>query len=337
MIIGLTGMYASGKDTVAEIFMGRSFYHYSLSDSLRAELRKRGKKVNRENLIKLGNELRETRGNSVLAEMALENVKSDKNYIISSIRNPAEVEVLQKRKDFVMVNVTAPIETRFERIRSREKSGEDDEIKTLKDLKEREEREKSADASKQQLHKVIKMAKVTINNDKDLDALNKKIDKFLQDWWPRLIQKRPSWDDYFMNIAREVARRSNCMKRHVAAVVVKDKRIISTGYNGTPRGTTNCDEGGCKRCNAYGKSGAGLGDCVCSHAEENAIVQAAFHGVSLKGATIYSTFSPCIMCTKMIINSGIKEVVYNLDYPLPSSATDLFKQAGIKMRKYEIG
>ncbi|MCX8196809.1 MAG: dCMP deaminase family protein [Candidatus Micrarchaeota archaeon] len=148
--------------------------------------------------------------------------------------------------------------------------------------------------------------------------------------------ERPSWDVYFMNIAKVVASRSNCLKRHVAAVIVKDKRIISTGYNGTPRGIRNCNEGGCPRCSSFADSGTKLEECVCSHAEENAIVQAAYHGISIKGATLYSTFSPCLICTKMIINAGISEVIYNADYPLGEAPLKLLKEAGITVRKISL-
>ena len=145
--------------------------------------------------------------------------------------------------------------------------------------------------------------------------------------------KRPSWDQYFMNIAHVVASRSNCMKRQVATVIVKDKRIVSTGYNGTQRGTKNCNEGGCPRCNSNGPSGANLDECLCSHAEENAIVQASYHGVSIQAATIYTTFSPCLMCTKMIINSGIQEVVYNDEYSMAEVPFQLLEEANIIVRK----
>ena len=136
-----------------------------------------------------------------------------------------------------------------------------------------------------------------------------------------------------MNIARMVAERSNCIKRSVAAVIVKDKRIISTGYNGTPRGVKNCNEGGCPRCNSFGQGGANLDECLCSHAEENAIVQAAYHGVSVKRGIIYTTFSPCLTCTKMIINSGLTEVVYNARYPMGEVPLKLLAEAGVKARK----
>jgi dCMP deaminase len=147
--------------------------------------------------------------------------------------------------------------------------------------------------------------------------------------------QRPEWDQYFMDIAQVVAARGNCSRRQVAAVIVKDRRIISTGYNGTPRGIKNCFEGGCPRCNSDAPSGHDLGSCVCSHAEENAIVQAAYHGISVKDATLYTTFSPCLLCSKMIINSGIKEVVYHQEYTIADQAFALLREAGIITRSLE--
>jgi dCMP deaminase len=136
-----------------------------------------------------------------------------------------------------------------------------------------------------------------------------------------------------MSIARVVAARSNCVKRKVGAVIARDRRIISTGYNGTPRGVRNCNEGGCPRCNSFAEGGARLDECLCSHGEENSIVQAAYHGVSLREATVYTTFSPCLMCTKMIINSGMSEVIYNAEYPLGDVPLALLREAGIKVRQ----
>jgi dCMP deaminase len=144
---------------------------------------------------------------------------------------------------------------------------------------------------------------------------------------------RPDWDSYFMNIARVVATRGNCLRRQVAAVIVKDQRIISTGYNGTPRGVKNCCEGGCARCAGEAPSGTDLGECVCSHAEENAITQAAYHGIALKGATLYSTMSPCLICAKMIINAGVVEVVYESEYEFRAQTRELFHAAGVRYRR----
>jgi len=146
--------------------------------------------------------------------------------------------------------------------------------------------------------------------------------------------QRPGWDEYFMDIAHTVAKRGNCCRRQVAAVIVRDRRIVSTGYNGTPRGITNCHEGGCERCASEIPSGHSLDDCVCCHAEENAIVQAAYHGVSVKDGVLYSTISPCLMCTKMIINAGIAEVVYEKEYHFKDQARALLRETEVVFRQF---
>ena len=146
---------------------------------------------------------------------------------------------------------------------------------------------------------------------------------------------RPDWNAYFMSIARVVATRGNCLRRQVAAVIVKDERVISTGYNGTPRGVKNCYEGGCARCTSNAPSGKNLGECICSLAEENAITQAAYHGIALQGATLYCTISPCLVCARMIINAGIRCVVYEAAYEFNRQTRRLLAEAGVKCRQLE--
>lgn len=126
---------------------------------------------------------------------------------------------------------------------------------------------------------------------------------------------RPSWDEYFMQMAQVVAGRSTCLRRQVGAVIVKDKQILSTGYNGSPSGLSHCAEKGCLRQQLGIPSGERTEICRAVHAEQNALVQAAKHGVSINGADIYTTFQPCVLCTKLIINAGIKRVFYRFPYP----------------------
>lgn len=334
MIIGITGKNGSGKGTVADFLKKRGFIYYSLSDVLREELKNQGKEVTRENLIKIGNKLREESGANVLADKICKKLHSDKNYIVDSIRNPFEVERLKKEKNFFLIKVTAPQKIRF--LRCKERAREGAEI-TLKDFIEIEKRElKSNDKNAQQILKTEELADYEIDNSKTIESLEEQCISILKKTKKIKFEARPSWDQYFMDIAKVVSSRSNCIKRHVAAIIVKDRRIISTGYNGTPRGIKNCFEGGCKRCNSFGVSGEDLGECICSHAEENAITQAAYHGVAIKGATIYVTFSPCLMCTKMIINSGIVEVVYGEEYSINQLEFSLFKEASVKVRALKI-
>ena len=147
-------------------------------------------------------------------------------------------------------------------------------------------------------------------------------------------EKRPDWYEYFMDIAHVVSKRGKCSRSKVAALIVSDRRIISTGYNGTPRGIENCCDGGCPRCASDAPSGGHLGECICAHAEENAIVQAAYHGIAVRDSMLYCILSPCLMCTKMIINAGIKEVVFETEYHFTEQARALFKEAGVMCRQF---
>ena len=149
-----------------------------------------------------------------------------------------------------------------------------------------------------------------------------------------IADPRPDWDTYFMQIAGVVSTRSNCSRRQVAAVIVKDNHILSTGYNGTPHGTKNCFAGGCPRCAGKTPSGSHLEECLCVHAEQNAICAAARHGVNISGARIYVTISPCLTCAKLIVNAGISEVVYGGDYSFLDTVKKIFKGAGVKCRRY---
>ncbi len=127
--------------------------------------------------------------------------------------------------------------------------------------------------------------------------------------------KRPSWDTYFMNIAEEVSTRATCLKRKIGAVIVKDKQILSTGYNGAPNGMKHATEVGCLRDQLQVPSGTHHELCRGLHAEQNAIIQAARHGVNISGATLYCTHMPCVICSKMMINAGIERIVFKGYYP----------------------
>lgn len=156
--------------------------------------------------------------------------------------------------------------------------------------------------------------------------------------------ERPIWDEYFL-IQAEIAKlRSNCITRRVGASIAKENRQIATGYNGTPSGMLNCYEGGCERCShrIKGKINAGenLERCLCMHAESNAILQCALFGnSSTKNATIYSTFTPCIECSKMIISVGIKKVVLIENALYPEDGITLLKESKIELKfisRYDI-
>lgn len=333
MIVGVAGLYGAGKGEVVAFLRARSFYAHSLSDVLREELAQRGIEETRERMIETGNALRAAEGAGVLARRLLAPLAPDRNYVIDSIRHPAEVEVLRGAgRPFHLLWVEAGEATRLARIRDRARPGDP---ATLAELRRLEGRElASGNPSAQQLLAVRELADEVVPNDGSLEELHAVLQAVLK---KRIYFERPGWDEYFMSIARVVASRSNCVKRKVAAVITVDRRVIATGYNGTPRGVQNCNEGGCPRCNTFAPGGTDLGECLCSHAEENAITQSAYHGVRVRGGTLYTTFCPCLMCTKMIINAGIAEVVFSAEYPMGEVSLRLLREAGVKVRQLGSG
>jgi dCMP deaminase len=146
------------------------------------------------------------------------------------------------------------------------------------------------------------------------------------------LEKRPSWDEYFLELACLVSKRSTCLRRHVGAVLVKDKKILATGYNGAPSGTRHCTDIGCLRDRLKVPSGERHELCRGLHAEQNVILQAALHGSSTNGSILYVTNQPCMICAKMLINAGIKEIVIADGYP-DKMADKFLREAKIKVRK----
>lgn len=143
---------------------------------------------------------------------------------------------------------------------------------------------------------------------------------------------RPTWESYFMEITRLVAKRSTCIRRAVGAVIVKDKRILSTGYNGAPSGIRHCRDVGCLRQQMNIASGERHELCRAIHAEQNAIIQAAYHGVSIKDAVLYCTNLPCIICAKMIINAGIRTIYYEAGYA-DELSREMLDESGIILNR----
>ncbi|MBW3016048.1 AAA family ATPase [Candidatus Woesearchaeota archaeon] len=334
MILGVTGLYAAGKDTLAKILQEKGFFHISLSDMIREEAKKRKLKDTRENMMKLGNELRKTQGNGVLARWAIQKMEWDKNYVVTSVRNPVEVEVLRTKPSSALINVFASEKTRWNRMQKRKKAhNRNDDLTTYEEFKAKEQQEsENTDPSKQQLNTVIKMSDLTISNDGTEEQLRQKTEKMLKQWKHKLDKPRPSWDEYFLHLALEVGKRATCDRGKSGCIIVKDKRIISTGYVGSPVGLPHCDEAGHLIHTVQNIDGTTTQHCIrTSHAEANAIAQAARHGVSVKEGTLYCKMEPCLKCAQLIINSGIKRVVCQKQYHGATITRDIFKQAGVKM------
>lgn len=332
MIIGLTGSYSAGKDEVARYLQTKGFIHYSLSDLIREELMKEKTEITRTNLIQKGNQLREKFGSGVLALKVMERLRTRDNFVISSIRNIEEIKVLKRRPDFILVYVDAPRELRFKRTKLRNRENDP---RTIEDFKQKEMIEQSEKKSGQQLHKCKKMANTILTNDSTINKLYQKIDCFLKDNLPKLASPRPCWDEYFLEITKTIATRATCDRGRSGCIIVKNKRILTTGYVGSPDGTKHCDEVGHLMKEVINEDGTRSKHCVrTTHAEQNAIVQAARYGIPIEDSTLYCKMEPCHVCAKIIINAGIKRVVCEKRYHAAQLTRKLFKEAGVKLEVF---
>lgn len=250
------------------------------------------------------------------ADLAMSNWT--KNYVILGLKYSEDlIELFKKKPLFVMMQVQAPTLLRFQR------SGSNQLLEQFVSIDDTY----LADPGFTKLQEVCK---IVLSNDASLDELRGSLGKLnLND--PKWI--RPAWDFYFMSLANLASQRSNCMKRRVGAVIVSDCKVVATGYNGTARNLKNCSDGGCPRCNGNAKCGQSLDNCLCLHGEENALLEAGAQ--RCHGATIYSTSTPCLGCTKRIIQVGIKRVVFDIEYSLDHNSKDLFDEAGVKLEKLE--
>nr|CAG8611660.1 5483_t:CDS:2 [Entrophospora candida] len=279
------------------------------------------------------------------------------NFVTYEIYNNTILEVYRKRPFFLLVSVDAPITIRYQRCVERCQSNgqvyptleqfvtENDRLlfqkihPTNMEISElyRNDRGKSfgsiiTEEKYTAIYNLIANADLNIINSflttqafftylHSLDITNQE-------------RLRPSWDTYFIHLSELAAKRSNCMKRKVGCILVRNNRIISTGYNGTPRGLKNCNQGGCDRCNDAAPCGTGLDKCLCLHAEENALLEAGKE----RGdeCILYCNTCPCLGCTVKLIQIGVKEVVYNRSYRMDEKTSQLLKSAGVKLRQHSL-
>lgn len=333
MFIGFTGPNAAGKgEAVKHLVDNHRFAAFSLSDILRSELKNREIEINRDNLRAVGNELRQSGGPSVLAKMTAMKIKNMPQAVIDSIRNTSEIEELRKSlKHFTLIGINADVNARYERAKKRAREGEA--FISFDDFVKKEEKENSSDPNAQQLNKCYEMADIKVDNSAGVKELHALLDSALErlGYTP---YKRPTWDEYFMKMAYLAAERSTCIRHHVGAVIVKNNRIISSGYNGAAAGVKDCTELGCLRDQMGIASGTRHEICRAIHAEQNAIIQAALHGVGTEGAAIYCTHSPCVICAKMTVNAKIRKFVTVKHYP-DKAFEELFKEAGVDFQVME--
>jgi dCMP deaminase len=259
-------------------------------------------------------------------------------WVTTDIYNESILDILVRRPFFILISVDAPVSVRWKRFQKKLNTSDPTSSAPLsspsKDLSLEEFLFRSDEhlySSTSGLLPLISRATVRLlNTSSDLAHLYASLGKLDLTNEDRL---RPSWDQYFMELASLAAQRSNCMKRRVGCVLVRQKRVISTGYNGTPRGLKNCGEGGCPRCNEGQGSGVGLGTCLCIHAEENALLEAGRERIR-EGAILYCDTCPCLTCSIKITQVGISEVVYSQSYSMDGETAAVFKEAGVHLRQF---
>ncbi len=328
MIIGITGTLAAGKSTVANILVEKGFKHYSVRKFLIEEIKRKGLEINRDNMILIGNELRGRYSPSYIAEQLYSVAKiKGGNSVIESLRNPSEVEALREKGEFYLIAVDADPKVRYERSDIRNEETDGKEISFEEFLSGEQREMESPDPTKQNIKKCVEMADFVIDNEGSTEELIDKIGGILGKIKSHV---RPSWDEYFMNLAEVTGTRGTCNRGRTGCVIVKDKHILVGGYAGSPKGLPHCDEVGHLMKTVIHEDGSESRHCLrTAHAEQNAICQAAKIGISIEGSTIYAKMTPCAACAKMIINVGIKRIVCKKRYHADSESEELFKQAGV--------
>lgn len=353
-IIGLTGYLGSGKGELVKLLQKQGYTYTSLSDAVREEATKRGLPHTREHLQNIGNQLREESGAGVLGRKIRETIEAEiahrsasedrgglahrspanagRRWVIDGIRNPGEWEELAKLPEFQMIGVTSSPETIVDRITARNREGAP---LSREEILEKLNRERGIGEPPggQQVQRCLDLADYLIVNEGTLEDLEAKLTHFER---LKTGEDRPTFHEVFMEIAYTWAKRATCLRRRVGAVIAKDKQQLTAGYNGAPRGVPHCAEmGGCLRAKLGIPSGQRAEICRGTHAEQNAITQAAKFGISIEGSTLYCNTFPCVICAKMILNAGIETVVYDSDYDDPLSKEILAQQNLLTLLRYE--
>ncbi|CDK24211.1 unnamed protein product [Kuraishia capsulata CBS 1993] len=309
MLIGISGTPFSGKTEIIKYLqkLGFEFVDFKAKHETKDKLHNNAHTLARDTVFSTIEEL-----------MDHVTLNWRKNFVMVSIKGLNDLELLAKRPFFLHISIDAPSKTRYSRYLAQK--GES----TFEDFMEKSDNETFLT----ELSQVMERSQIKlINNGVLLKQLNDRLDALnLTD----ITRLRPSWDSYFMKLADLAALRSNCMKRRVGCVIMRESRVIATGYNGTPRHMTNCNEGGCSRCNT---NSTGLSTCLCLHAEENALLESGRDRIGTN-ATLYCNTCPCLTCSIKIVQSGIKEVVYSQSYNMDELSAAVFKEAGVQLRQF---
>lgn len=328
IVIGITGTLGAGKGTVVDYLVRqRGFVHFSVRAFLTEEVQHRGMEVNRDSLTQVGNELRATHGGGWIVEELYRRAQATGcNCVIESVRSRGEVEALKGKPGFVLFAVDADRRVRYERVVLR--GSETDHVDYATFVANEEREMECTDEWKQCLGWCMEQADYRFDNNGTVADLEAEVERVME----TLCHQRPSWDEYFMELADAAARRATCDRGRSGCVIVKDRQVLVTGYVGSPAGLPHCDEVGHLLRQTVDADGRISTHCVRTvHAEQNAICQAARRGISLEGGTLYCRMTPCRTCAMLIINCGIRRVVCERKYHAGAESEELFRQAGVEV------
>ena len=326
--IGITGTLGAGKGTIVDyLVQNRGFVHFSVRAFLIEEIKRRGMEVNRDSMTLVGNDLRAQHTPSWIVEQLYEQAQaSGCNCIIESVRTTGEVDALRGKPNFYLFAVDADPKVRYERAVLR--GSETDHVSYETFLANEQREMDNPDPNKQNLRGCIERADFRFDNNGSIELLHQQVEQVLS----QIMYRRPSWDEYFMELANTASKRATCDRGRSGCVIVKDRQLLVTGYVGAPSGLPHCDEVGHLFRRTLEADGRVTTHCVRTvHAEQNAICQAARRGISLDGATLYCRMTPCRTCAMLIINCGIKRVVCERKYHAGSESEELFRQAGVQL------
>ena len=326
--IGITGTLGAGKGTIVDyLVQNKGFVHYSVRAFLIEEIKRRGLEANRDTMTEVGNDLRAKHTPSWIVEQLYEQAAaSGCNCIIESVRTPGEVDALRGKPNFYLFAVDADPKVRYERAVLR--GSETDHVSFETFLANEQREMDNTDPNKQNLKYCIENADFRFDNGGTIEQLNAQVEEVLQ----KITYHRPSWDEYFMELANAASRRATCDRGRSGCVIVKDKQLLVTGYVGSPSGLPHCDEVGHQLKKTVHEDGTVTEHCVRTvHAEQNAICQAAKLGISLNNSTLYCRMTPCRVCAMLIINCGITRVVCEKKYHAGAESEEMFRKAGVKL------